>query len=281
MLAVAVVLLAGYAVAQQTAPTDHRADVPFFAVDSHNDLIRHLTAAEFTFWDGKTELTSGVTVQSGSELPLRLGVLVDTSTKAHGDAYAAALHAISNFVQGAMLEQNVRVFFVPFANKTDMSAFMSKDDLAHYQLKISKGDGAALYDAIVGACKERMAVEETHPARRVLVVISNGEDNQSRFTYQQAIAAAQSAGVVIFTVNTGSGGSGDHGEVRLREFSDQTGGIIFPGSNPGTISRPFEAISDQIHSMYVASYAPADPANAHLTVKAKSEKTVKVRQARR
>src|SRR5205814_8961286 len=110
--------------------------------------------------------------------------------------------------------------------------------------------GTVLFDAIYFACKERLLQDSTQPARRVLVLVTDGGDNMSHVNHKQSIAAAQEAAAVIFVIGTSQNAEDKLDSGRLQEFADKTGGRAFLHLKRQDISKAFEAISEQIGEMW-------------------------------
>ncbi|MBA3915557.1 MAG: VWA domain-containing protein, partial [Acidobacteriales bacterium] len=123
---------------------------------------------------------------------------------------------------------------------------------------LEPGGGTALYDAIYRACRNKLMKDTSdRPLRRAIVVISDGEDNQSDVTRSQAIEMAQRAEVIIYAISTDDSGLVLRGDQNLQQLSDATGGrAFFPYKNKD-VTRSFAAIEDELRSQYVISYHPA------------------------
>jgi VWFA-related protein len=125
--------------------------------------------------------------------------------------------------------------------------------------RLEDGGGTALYDAVYTACKERLLKDDSdRPMRRALVILSDGEDNQSDHTRAQAIEMAQRAQVIIYTISTDDSGLILRGDKILQQLSDSTGGRAFFPFKMKDIKSSFSAIEDELRSQYVVSYHPAD-----------------------
>ncbi len=125
--------------------------------------------------------------------------------------------------------------------------------------RLQDGGGTALYQAIYSACKERLMKDDSdRPVRRALVVVSDGEDNQSEVTKMQAIEMAQRAQVIIYTISTDDSGLILRGDKVLQQLADATGGRAFFPFKMKDIKSSFSAIEDELRSQYVVSYHPAD-----------------------
>ena len=125
--------------------------------------------------------------------------------------------------------------------------------------RLQDGGGTALYQAIYSACKERLMKDDSdRPVRRALVVVSDGEDNQSEVSKMQAIEMAQRAQVIIYTISTDDSGLILRGDKVLQQLADATGGRAFFPFKMKDIKSSFSAIEDELRSQYVVSYHPAD-----------------------
>src|SRR5262249_30413119 len=124
---------------------------------------------------------------------------------------------------------------------------------------LKNGGGTALYDAIYRACKEKLAkVQSDRPVRRALIVVSDGEDNQSQVTRAQAVEMAQRAEVLVYAISTDDSGLILRGDKVRKQLPDATGGRAFFPFKMKDIKNSFSAIEDELRSQYIVSYRPAD-----------------------
>src|SRR5207245_9808293 len=116
----------------------------------------------------------------------------------------------------------------------------------------------ALYQAIYAACKERLLKDDSdRPMRRALVIVSDGEDNQSEVSRQQAIEMAQRAQVLIYAISTDDSRLILRGDKNLQQLADATGGRAFFPYKMKDITHSLSAIEDELRSQYVVSYKPS------------------------
>jgi VWFA-related protein len=121
------------------------------------------------------------------------------------------------------------------------------------------GGGTALYDAIYKACKEKLLRENPdHPVRKAIVVLSDGEDNQSEVTRGQAIEMAQRAEVLIYAISTDDSGLILRGDKVLEDLASATGGRAFFPYKMKDISHSFASIEEELRSQYDVAYKPSD-----------------------
>jgi VWFA-related protein len=97
-----------------------------------------------------------------------------------------------------------------------------------------------------------------HPIRRALIVLSDGEDNQSEYTQAQAIEMAQRAEVIVYAISTDDSGLILRGDRALEQLASATGGRAFFPFKMKDVTHSFAAIEDELRSQYVVSYRPAD-----------------------
>lgn len=180
LLAVPLCIAAAQAPQQEVPPKDKTVTVPFFAVDGHGNPTRASTQIDLSVLDNKIPPHSVVAIQAAKELPLRLGVLIDTSnSEKQSGLYQPGVQATSDLVSQILETAEDRVFVVNVAAIPDVSGFMSRDEFLKFKTDLTPGGGTALFDAVYVACKERMQADPTQPARRVLVILSDGRDNMS------------------------------------------------------------------------------------------------------
>src|SRR5262249_46282636 len=121
---------------------------------------------------------------------------------------------------------------------------------------VDGGDSTTLFDAVVEGCRKLRNHPEDQFVARTLVVVSDGEDNSSRATLQQATLAAQDADVTIYAISTRTpwrNGSSGQGDRTLRTLAEGTGGrAMFPGS-PRKFQSAFTRVADELHSRYAIS----------------------------
>jgi len=235
-------------------------NVLFIAMNKHGKFVRDLQAQDFNVLDDHKPPQQIVNFSQQTDLPLELGLLIDTS---------GSVHSRFQFEQEAavgFLEHTIRAHydhaFVEGFNTHARVAQESTDNvtlLATGIEHLENGGGTALYDAIYNACKDRLMKTDTdRPKRRAIIIVSDGEDNQSDHTRAQAIEMAQRAQAIIYTISTDDSGLILRGDKNLQQLADATGGRAFFPFKMKDIKSSFSAIEDELRSQYVISYHPAD-----------------------
>jgi Ca-activated chloride channel family protein len=235
-------------------------NVLFIATNKHGKFVRDLSKDDFTILDDHKPPQAIVNFTQQTDLPLELGLLVDTSGSVHGRFQFEQDAAIS-FLQHTIRAHYDRAFVMGFSarNKVVQDFTDNVSLLAAGVQGLQNGGGTALFQAIYVACKERLLKDDSdRPVRRALVIVSDGDDNQSEVSKMQAIEMAQRAQVIIYAISTDDSGLILRGDKVLQQLADATGGRAFFPFKMKDIKSSFSAIEDELRSQYVVSYHPAD-----------------------
>jgi Ca-activated chloride channel family protein len=235
-------------------------NVLFIAMDKHGKFVRDLKKDDFNVLDDHKPPQSVVRFSQQTDLPLQLGLLIDTSGSVHA-RFDFEQNAATGFLQHTIRAHYDHAFIMGFSAHNRVSQEFT-DNVALLETGIhhlEDGGGTALYDAIYTACKSQMMNDDSdRPVRRALIVVSDGEDNQSEHSQAQAIEMAQRAQVIIYTISTDDSGLILRGDKNLQRLSDSTGGRAFFPYKMKDIKNSFSAIEDELRSQYVISYHPSD-----------------------
>jgi len=231
--------------------------IPLIVTDSHQRLVSGLTPASLLIGEQKTLVTE-VSLLHGADLPLELGLVIDTSSSAQNDGnFKEILGGAKDFVNDIVRGPEDRIFFLTFATKTEATGWLKNEQLGGVSLNVKMGGGTALYDSVAIACRERMGARDWNkPTRRVLIVISDGDDNLSHITRDDAASEALKSGVVMFTLSTRMSGNRVRGERILEYWARVTGGEFFTSLTRKEIPKVFARIKEMSDGMYYASYVP-------------------------
>jgi len=235
-------------------------NVLFIAMNKHGKFVRDLNKNDFSILDDHKPPQQIVRFSQQTDLPLQIGLLIDTSGSVHG-RFQFEQDAAIGFLQHTLRPHYDHAFAMAFSAKNKVvQDFTDNVSLLGAGIqKMQDGGGTAMYDAIYTSCKEKMLRDDSdRPVRRALIVISDGEDNQSEHTLGQAIYMAERAQVIIYTISTDDSGLILRGDKILEQISDATGGRAFFPFKMKDIKTSFSAIEDELRSQYVISYHPAD-----------------------
>jgi Ca-activated chloride channel family protein len=257
-------------------------NVLFTATDKKNRLVLDLTKDDLrVFEDQKPQNVRFFSRES--DLPLRIGILIDTSNSIRERLrfeQEAAIDFLNATVRPGKDQAYVVAFDVEPQLFQDYTDDMEKLSKAIHELRA--GGGTGLYDAIYFAAKEKMLFfPPPEPyLRRVMIIVSDGLDNQSEHTREEALAMAQRGEVTIFAISTNRTGLSRRGDKVLKYLAEETGGRAFFPFSAGDLAGDFREISRELRSQYSLAYVSTN--NAHdgtfrnITIQSK-EKGVRVR----
>jgi Ca-activated chloride channel family protein len=252
--------LGSFGVAQESAAP--RVAIPLIANGSHHRSTT-VTVESLVITDQKTPVT-GASLLRGADLPVELGVLIDASNSQRDAHLDDILKAAKQFVDETIRGPEDRVFFLKFREEPQATPWLKKEQLPGATIKVGVGGGTALYDALGMACKERMGPRDWRKTtRRILVLISDGEDNMSQITRDDAASEALKSGAVIFTIDTKSPDMpltdlDRKGKKIMETFAKLTGGESFSQLSKKDVPKVFASIKEEINGMYYLSYVPPD-----------------------
>lgn len=235
----------------------------FFAATDHGKSVTNLDASEVKVRDNNKPPAKLRSFLNEAQLPLRLGLVIDTSNSVKG-RFAFELQAAEKFLQKVVTGTRDEAFVVGVNNSVLLvQDFTSDLALAgHAVNQLAPGGGTALWDAVKFAAEKLGNRAEPRPVARVLVVISDGDDNSSSATLKEAIGSALMGQVAIYSVSTrdlrDDVQNGLVGEHALRTLSELTGGAAFV---PGSVRRLAGSLTDVqqvIRGRYMLSYQPAE-----------------------
>ena len=235
-------------------------NVLFIATDHHGKFVRNLNQGDFTILDDHKPPQSIINFRRETDLPLQLGLLIDTSGSVHS-RFDFEQEAAVSFMQHTLRVNYDKAFVMGFSSHSQVTQdFTDSVRLLETGVRsLHNGGGTALYDAIYRACREKLSADRgDRPVRRAIIVVSDGEDNQSEVSRALAIEMAQRAEVIVYAISTDDSGLILRGDKALQQLADATGGRAFFPFKMKDIKNSFAAIEDELRSQYVVSYHPAD-----------------------
>ena len=234
-----------------------RVNLLFTVTDKKGRFITDLGKDDFEVVEGKRRQTiSEFTAES--DLPLRLGILIDTSNSIR-ERFKFEQEAASQFIDSVMRTNLDKALVVSFDTSAELVADLitDTDKLTAAIRDLHPGGGTALYDAIYFACRDKLSQDQPrHKFRRAIVIVSDGEDNQSRYTRDQALEMAQKADVVLYAISTNITRIETDGDKVLKYFAQETGGRAFFPFKVEDLDQSFENIANELRHQYNISYRP-------------------------
>ncbi len=261
--------------------------VPFIVTDKDNRLITDLKREDFEVLEEKVpqEITG---FSQETDLPLRVGLLVDTSNSIR-DRLDFEQRAAADFLRTLIRPGSDKALLGSFDSMAELLQDFTDDlDKLIGAIELLRaGGGTALYDAVFYVVRDRLLVEAplNSEFRRALVVLSDGEDNQSRFSRAQTMEVARRAEVLIYTISTNVRGIRMPGDKVLQEFARETGGRFFQPYGWEDLDDAFREISTELRSQYTLGYRPSTPRDGEyhtidIRVSNKDRKGLRVRARR-
>jgi Ca-activated chloride channel homolog len=234
-------------------------------VKNKGQFLGGLVQADFEVYeDGKKQVIDKFI--SPSQLPLNVGLLMDTSNsvKLKLPFEKEAAEGFANDV--TTYRRKDQVLFATF----DSDVMLHQDFTDSLELlsksirKVKAGGYTKMYDAVYRVIEEKLATAPNSEARRILVILSDGEDTASERSLKEAIEIAQRYDVTIFGISTKnftgiSAGTVENADDKdLRRLCEETGGQVFLPSERVQLFRAFDQVAKDLRQEYVIYYTPVD-----------------------
>jgi len=233
------------------------------SVKEKSKFVPGLTVSNFEVYeDGKRQQIQKFV--SPSQLPLRIGLLMDTSNSVklklpfEKDAAEDFAATVTTF------RRRDKILFATFDSEVKLHVDFTDDLQALVKAirAVKAGGYTRMYDGVYRVIEEKMATLQDSDARRIIVVLSDGEDTASERSLKEAIEMAERYDVTIFGISTKNFKGVDSGMVEtgddkdLRRFCEETGGQIFLPSQKAELFRAFTQVSMDLRQEYVLFYTP-------------------------
>jgi len=282
---------AAISLSQQATPTDraqgqisidvNRVNMLFTVSDKKGRFITDLAKDDFQIIESKKPQTIMEFVAE-TNLPLRLAILIDTSNSIR-DRFRFEQEAAIEFITSLMRPED-RAMVVSFDSGAELVADLTNDTrvLSKAIRDLRPGGGTALYDAIFFACRDKLMKDQPRDKfRRAMVVLSDGDDNQSRYSRDQALEMAQKADVTVYGISTNITRIPTDGDKVMKYLTGETGGVTFFPFKVQDLAQSFENIANELRHQYNVLYRP-EPAKTdglfhQVDIKVKGRKDLVVR----
>jgi len=231
----------------------------FTVTDKKGKFITGLKRENFGLLDDGRPPVAVLRFQQQTNLPLRVGIMLDTSSSIRQRFQFEQDSAVEFLLQ--ILHINDRAFVEGFDIQTDLTQdFTNNVDLLNQGIrKLRPGGGTALFDALYKTCRDQMlTLQETGAVRRALILVSDGDDNYSRVEESDAIKMCQRADTIVYTISTNISPSKDKGDDVLKAISEATGGMPFYPIKLEDVAIGFRNIEEELRSQYHLVYRPAN-----------------------
>ncbi len=262
----------------QTKVLDHKSEKPEATPESlvvHVDLVNVL----FTVTDRKGKLVTDLEKQNlkvsednrpqkitnftrETDLPLTIAILIDTSTSIR-DRFKFEQQAAIDFLYRTLRPKKDKALLITFDSAIELVQDYTDNAevLAKAIRQVRPGGGTKMFDGIYLACQEKLKAEA---GRKILILISDGDDNLSLQTLTGTLEMAQKSDVSIYTISTNSSGffgiTAPKADKALKRLADETGGRAFFPFKAEDLSESFQDISAELRSQYSVAYRSSNPA---------------------
>jgi VWFA-related protein len=236
-------------------------NVVFTVTDKRGHFVKDLTQNDFRVLDDGKPAEGVRSFSRQTNLPLRVGLLIDASNSVR-DRFKFEQEAAIEFLNQIIRPKFDKAFVIGFDTTPEVTQDFTDDAeaLSHGVRMLRPGGGTAMYDAIYFACRDKlMQADNSQVAtRRAIILLSDGEDNQSRVSREEAVEMAQRAEVIIYAISTNTSGLKLRGDKILEHFAEETGGKAFFPFKIQDVADAFSQIQDELRSQYAIAYKPAD-----------------------
>ncbi len=235
-------------------------DLIFTVTDNHGHYIPNLKQSDFALLDDQRAPAEVTSFHQQINLPLRVGILIDTSTSIHS-RFQFEQQAATEFLLQILKAKADRAFVMGFDVTPDLKTDWT-NDIDALQTGISNmspGGGTALFDAVYTACRDKLLTARgQEPVRKAIILLSDGDDNQSRVYLPEAIKECERAETIIYAISTNWTPSRGRGDRILQQLAEETGGEVFFPPSVEDLSNSFQDIATELRSQYALTYTPAD-----------------------
>jgi Ca-activated chloride channel family protein len=256
--------------ADQNAATDdsvativvrpNEVNVVFTVTDKHGKRVTDLKQNDFHVLDDNKPPEAVRAFHAETNLPLEVGLLIDASNSVR-DRFKFEQESAIEFLNQTIRPRYDQAFVVGFDVTPEVTQDFTDNTeaLAHGVHELRPGGGTALYDALYFACRDKLLKSpKSVTVRRAIILLSDGEDNQSHVTREEAIEMAQRAEAIVYTISTNVSGTKAPGDKVLERIADATGGRAFFPFQIRDVANAFAEIQDELRSQYAIAYKPAD-----------------------
>jgi VWFA-related protein len=236
-------------------------NLTFTVTDSHGRFVNHLQQQDFALLDDQRAPAQVYSFTQRTNQPLRVGLVIDASTSIRA-RFKFEQQAATEFLLDILRPRTDRAFIMGFDVSSYVTqGFTNNPDLLETGLtRLKPGGGTALYDAVYKACRDQMIknIPANAEVRKALILVSDGDDNQSRAYLDDAIKMCQRAETTIFAISTNTSPSRERGDEVLKKMALATGGTAFYPQRLEDIANEFHRVEEVLRSQYSLAYKPAD-----------------------
>jgi VWFA-related protein len=233
----------------------------FTVTDRHGHYIPNLRQSDFALLDDRKAPARVNSFHQQINLPIRVGIVIDASTSIRS-RFQFEQQSATEFLIQILKARSDRAFVMGF----DVTPTVTQDWTNNVDAletgvnRLRPGGGTALFDAVYTACRDKMldVSRGQEPVRKTIVLLSDGDDNQSRVHPDEAIKECERAETIIYAISTNWTPSRGKGDQVLTQMAEATGGQVFFPPSVEEVSTSFASIEEELRSQYALTYTPAD-----------------------
>jgi Ca-activated chloride channel homolog len=243
--------------------TANEVNLIFTVTDKHGHYVPNLKQSDFALLDDQKAPTKITSFRQQINLPLRVGIVIDASTSIR-TRFQFEQQSATEFLLQIIKASSDRAFVMGFDVTPNIMQDWSNnvDGLEAGINRLRPGGGTAMFDAVFSACRDKLLTQRgPDPVRKAMVLISDGDDNQSRVHLDEAIKMCQRAETIVYSISTNWTPSRGRGDEVLTQLSTDTGGKVFFPPSVEEMSVSFKEIEEELRMQYALTYIPADLKN--------------------
>jgi len=233
----------------------------FTVTDKHGHYNPNLQQSDFALLDDQKAPAKVTSFHQQINLPLRVGIVIDASTSIRS-RFQFEQQSATEFLLEVLKAKSDRAFVMGF----DVTPTVTQDWTNNVDAletgvnRLRPGGGTALFDAVYTACRDKMldVSRGQEPVRKAIVLLSDGDDNQSRVRPDEVIKECERAETIIYAISTNWTPSRGKGDKVLTDMAESTGGQVFFPPSVEEMSASFKNIEEELRSQYALTYTPAD-----------------------
>jgi Ca-activated chloride channel family protein len=233
----------------------------FTVTDKRGRYIPNLQQGDFALLDDQKAPARVNSFHQQINLPLRVGIVIDASTSIRS-RFQFEQQSATEFLLDILKSRSDRAFVMGF----DVTPTVTQDWTNNIDAletgvnRLRPGGGTALFDAVYTACRDKLldVSRGQEPVRKAIVLISDGDDNQSRVRPDEVIKECERAETIIYAISTNWTPSRGKGDAVLTQMAESTGGRVFFPPSVEEMSASFKDIEEELRSQYALTYTPAD-----------------------